>query len=119
MGLSSRGTAIQIPIPHEPGEWMAFRRLSAYELDERTAKGGDLCTDGWADLTMKQRFDLCHRWLSACGAGWSYAEPFTEESRRELDAPTLLWVYQTLVPFNYHSETPEEKKPDLPASTTG
>lgn len=117
MGLSKTGTATQKAIPHEPGEWMAFRRLSAYELEARTEPGGDLSAADWNTMTMHQRFDLAHRWLAACVTGWSYTEPCTEEVRLQLDAPTLLWAYTAAVAHNYVAETPEEKKVDLVPST--
>jgi hypothetical protein len=96
---------------------MDFSRLPAYELEERAAAGGDLCSDTWADMSMRERFDLAHRWLSACLCGWSYTEPLTDEMRRSLDAPTLLWAYTAAVAHNFLAETPEEKKADSPPST--
>lgn len=112
MALSKTGAATPKAIPHEPGEWMAFRRLSAYELDERMAEGGDLCVTGWGAMTLRERFDLAQRWVAACVTGWSYAEAYTAEARAQLDAPTLLWAYTTAVAHNHGVETPEEKKAD-------
>ena len=117
MGLSKTGQATRKPIPHEPTEWMDFSRLSAYELDERMAAGGDLSNEGWSTFTLRERFDLAQRWVATCVVGWSYKEPYTPESRALLDAPTLLWAYTTAVAHNFEAETPEEKKPDSAPST--
>jgi hypothetical protein len=96
---------------------MVFQRLSAHELEQRTAPGGDLCTDGWNEATLGERFAICHRWLEACLTGWSYTDALSGETRALLDAPTLMWAYVAAVRHNYEGETPEEKKADSPGST--
>ena len=119
MALGKRGAAARKVIPHEPQEWMEFIRLSAYELEERSKPGGDLASETWGAMSMRERFDLAHRWLGACLVAWSYPETLTDEARAQLDAPTLLWAYTAAVAHNFVGETPEEKKPDSPPSTTG
>ena len=116
MGLG-RSEGRRFPVPHEDGQWFAFQRLAAVELDRRTAAGGDLCADGWLTATMGERFALCLLWLETCLTGWSYAELVNAENLARLDAPTLLWAYQKAVSHNYGLETPEEKKADSPSST--
>lgn len=119
MAIRKRSTPEQKPIPHEPGQWFAFVRLPAYELEERTKDGGDLSANGWETMSMRERFDLAHRWLTAVLVGWSYQEPLTDETRQQLDAPTLLWAYLAAAKHNFMAESLEEKKADSPASTPG
>ena len=116
MALGRSGVGTRVDIPHEPGEWMAFQRLPALELEMRTMEGGDLATDAWDTMTTKNRFTLALRWLAECLVGWSYPEPVSEETRVRLDAPTLLWAYIAAVKHNYIAETPEEKKSASPSS---
>ena len=109
----------QFPIPDEPDQWMTFQRLSALELEERSAGGGDLSAETWSTASAGDRFRLALRWLESCLVAWSYPEPLTEDTRARLDAPTLLWAYVTAVQHNYESESPEEKKSDIaPAIAT-
>ena len=116
MGLG-RSEGRPFPVPHEDGQWFAFQRLAAVELDRRTAADQDLYTEGWSTATLGERFALCLRWLETCLTAWSYPEPLNTETRVLLDAPTLLWAYQKAVAHNYGMETPEEKKVDSPGST--
>jgi hypothetical protein len=102
MALGRSGSQ-RIDIPHEPGQWMAFQRLGALELDTRTAPDGDLCADGWMAMKPGERFALCLRWLEACLVGWSYDAPLDADTRALLDAPTLLWAYLAAVTHNYEA----------------
>ena len=120
MALGKRGAAARKAIPHEPTEWMEFRRLPAYELDERCAAWrrpglGRLGRD--VDARAVRPGASVARGLP--GRRGAIPEPLTEEARLQLDAPTLLWAYTAAVAHNFVGETPEEKKPDSPPSTTG
>ena len=117
MALGRSGSQ-QVPIPHEPGEWMKFQRLGALELDTRIAEGGDLCMDGWNTMKPGERFALSHRWIAECLVGWSYPEPLTEETRAQLDAPTLLWAYLAAVEHNFTAAA-AAKRPSSSPSTDG
>ena len=118
----------RFPVPGEPGEWMAFRRLSERELEARTQEGdaerniepGDLLLLGFMGRTKGEQFELALRWLHACLMQWSYDEPCTMEMWREhLDRPTLVWAFMKAMAHSHGEETPEEKKVDLPSSTPG
>ena len=117
MALGRSGVGPRVDIPHEPGEWMAFQRLSALEIETRTRSGGDLATDTWVSMAVGERFALALRWVAECLVAWSYPEPVSEETCARLDAPTLLWAYIAVVKHNFVGETPEEKKSDSPSST--
>ena len=110
---SLRSRLRRFPVPDEPGEWMAFRRLSEEELLERA----DLGLEGFLDLSPVAQFDLSLRWLEACLREWSYEEPCEPASFRLLDRPTLVWAFLKAMSHTHGRETPEEKKADLPSST--
>ena len=109
--LKSRAT--HFPVPNEPDEWMAFRRLSEREIQSRQ----DLSTEAFSELDTPARFELALRWLEACLVGWSYDEPCTVETCRALlDRPTLVWAFLKALSHSLGMETLEEKKVDSPAS---
>lgn len=111
---SLKSRSRQFPVPNEPGEWMAFRRLSEQELQART----DLSTERFASLDNAGRFELSLAWLAATLTGWSYEEPCTVETcRAMLDRPTLVWAFMTALSHSLGMETAEEKKADWPGST--
>jgi hypothetical protein len=115
MALLRDGQAIRRDIPHEPGAWMTFRRLSTRQVSERP----ELETGRWADLPMDARIRLALLWVQACVVGWSYDEPCTPEACERLDPVTAIWAYVTAVSLTFGSETAEEKKADSPPSTPG
>ena len=87
---SLKSRSQKFPVPNEPGEWMAFRRLSEQEIQTRT----DLSTEQFSDLDTPARFALALAWLQATLVEWSYDEPCTVETCREmLDRPTLVWAF--------------------------
>lgn len=93
---------------------MAFRRLSERELQART----DLSTERFSDLDTPARFELALAWLEATLVSWSYEEPCTAATCRELlDRPTLVWAFLKAMSHSLGMETAEEKKADLPGST--
>jgi hypothetical protein len=129
---SLKSRSQQFPVPNEPGEWMAFRRLSEQELQDRMAEGtpnlppddpkfeppGDLYVGKFSDLDTPERFELALAWLKACLVKWSYEEPCTEATCREfLDRPTLVWAFMKAMSHSLGMETAEEKKADSPGST--
>jgi len=110
--LKSRSQSF--PVPDEPGEWMAFRRLSEQELQQRT----DLSTETFSDLDTPARFELALAWMQATLVSWSYDEPCTVETCRALlDRPTLVWAFLKTMAHSLGMETAEEKKADSPGST--
>ena len=111
---SLKSRAQKFDVPGEPGEWMAFRRLSERELQARA----DLATDAFGQLTDEQRFQLALGWIEATLAAWSYEEACTIDMVREyLDRPTLVWAFLTTMRHSHGMETFEEKKADSPGST--
>ena len=70
---SLKSRSMKFPVPNEPDEWMAFRRLSEQEIQSRT----DLSTERFSDLDMPARFELALAWLQECLVAWSYEEPCT------------------------------------------
>lgn len=111
---SLKSRARKFPVPDEPGEWMAFRRLSERELQDRT----DLSLDAYSALTLPDRFELALRWIAATLTAWSYDEPCTIDVVRDhLDRPTLTWAFTTAFSHTLGQEPLEEKKADSPRST--
>jgi hypothetical protein len=111
---SLRNRSTKFTVPNEPGEWMAFRRLSEREIQERT----DLSTERFGDLDTPARFELALAWLKGCLVAWSYEEACTVETCRELlDRPTLVWAFMKAMAHSLGMETAEEKKADSPDST--
>ena len=105
---------MKFPVPNEPDEWMAFRRLSEQEIQSRT----DLSTERFSDLDTPARFELALAWLQECLVAWSYEEPCTVETCRALlDRPTLVWAFMKAMSHSLGIETAEEKKADSPGST--
>ena len=115
MALIHEGQSKRVDIPHEPGQWLAFRRLSVRELRDRP----DLSTKVWTDLDEAAQAALALRWVQAAATDWSYDEPFSVDACERLDAVTAIWAYVTAIARTFGGETPEEKKADLPGSTPG
>jgi hypothetical protein len=75
----------RVDIPHEPGEWVEIRPVTAGQY-------ADLQRDG-ADLTGAE---VALRILVGSLADWSYDAPITPETLRSLDYETFTWLEREL-----------------------
>lgn len=76
MALIKDGTEIELPIPHEPGEWIKIR----------PARTGDV------EGTTGDEFDVMVQMLDKIIIAWSYPDPVTKETIRLIDIVTLRWL---------------------------
>lgn len=119
------GKVEQIPIPHEPGQWFDFRRLSAAQTRERkllslaplTAAAPETATLEEREAFEAARVALALGWVRACVVGWSYETPFSVEALELLDMKTLVWACITAFRLTHGQETVAEKNGDSPGST--
>lgn len=114
-------------IPHEPGAWLEFRRLTGAELDEADAKGTEramsfstrlpaetvgrlMDRQQEADLTPEQQEErdfggYDKDTLVRYGVvGWSYDEPCNDETKARLDAATRDWAALQVYRMNRRPE---------------
>lgn len=120
-----QGRVQRVEIPHEPGEWMEFRRLSVVETRDRkllsvaalTEPIDKTATPDAQEARESARVWSALEWARACVVGWSYAEPFTTAGIDLLDVPTLVWASVTSFQLTHGLETATEKKVDSPSST--
>jgi len=112
----------EVPIPHEPGQWVKFRTLSGRELDEAQAierdktlaqmkaMGQDLVTaiQGRDNAATPDPVDFYDKeaLIKYGVAAWSYEQPCNDENKRQLDAETRDWAARTIVEMN--TRTPGE-----------
>ena len=119
------GRVERVDIPHEPGEWFEFRRLSAAQTRERkllsfaalTATAADAATVEEREAIEAARVFTALEWARACVVDWSYTVPFSVEAIDLLDAPTLVWASVTAFRLTHGLETVTEKNGASPAST--
>lgn len=78
MALISSNDTKRLDIPHEPGQWVEVRPLTAGDIEGLTAEGSQ----------VKVSIEA----LAAIISGWSYAEPPTIENVRRLDLDTFTWL---------------------------
>lgn len=79
MALVGKAAARRVAVPHEEGEWMAFRPLTWREAKE--ARG--VAENDMADYILLHSIE-----------DWSYAEPVSQEAIDSLDVKTGLWALQ-------------------------
>ena len=119
------GAVHRVEVPHEPGEWFEFRRLSAAQTRERkllslaalVAQAPEVATLDERESVESARVGLALAWARACLVGWSYSVPCTVEAIDLLDAPTLVWASVTAFRLTHGLETGLEKNGDSPGST--
>lgn len=104
MALIDARKTIQVPIPHEPGEWVELRRLSGGEL-RRIFKSS---ADGTDKAISMLRMSM---------VAWSYAAELTDETLDQVDYHTMLWMVQQVDALVSGVVTPEEKKDETAHST--
>lgn len=121
------GKTERVDVPHEPGGWMAFRRLSASQMRDKgllslaalTASPAAGATIAEQEAIEASRVDGALAWVRACLVDWSYDEPFTLVAIDRLDAPTLVWASITAFRLTHGLESVAEKNADSPDSTAG
>ena len=86
-------TTRRIDIPHEPGEWVEVRPLSAKNLRvmDKAAKTAARGPDTVLDET-EYGYELTTRMLDAAVVAWSYEPPVTPENLADLDLATTVWL---------------------------
>jgi len=106
----------QVDIPHEPGEWVLFRKLSWRQLDEasnlasdasfeRMKKlGGDLL-QALRDSAKQEDADTAVRYdrsyvLHNGIMKWSYDDEVSDANIDALDEETAEWAYYEILKLN-------------------
>lgn len=120
-----QATVERVDIPHEPGQWFEFRRLSAAQTRERkllslaalTVALSEAATLEEREAAEAARVGLALDWTRACVVGWSYETPFSLEAIELLDMTTLVWACVTAFQRTYGLESVAEKNGDSPGST--
>ena len=137
--LTARVVRPQVPIPHEPNEWLSLRMLSGTMLEEASdarqreimGVARDLGAELWQAL---QNVDRPASNGSANGAepdplagynlqvllekgitAWSYDAELTPENIGDLDKDTREWAGKTILAIG--KETEDDRKNALRAST--
>lgn len=113
MALIDPSQTRHIEIPHEPGEWVELKVLTARDTIAMQRKS----QDGEASLDGLTADELTIRILLATLKGWSYASPINEEALQSLDHKTFRWLETESLSNGVRS--PDEKKDsDSPSSPT-
>ena len=119
----------RVEIPHEPGEWMVFKKLSWRQLEvaqnvasdeaiKRTKKlGGDVLVSLrklWRDQKNELETDPATKYdrgtvLEAGIVQWSYDAEVNKENIDKLDAETAEWAFREILDMN-KPRTEEERK---------
>lgn len=104
----------QVDIPHEPGEWMLFKRLSWRQLDEAS----DIASDASFERIRKMGAEMIQALrttvaaptsttnydrASVLNAGilkWSYPDDVNSENIDALDEATAAWAYAEILKLN-------------------
>lgn len=111
------GMTNRVNIPHEPGEWMQFRRLSWRTLQEASDRrtddvitrfadiGGDMLSSLGAQRTVDNVQDDAnsHDWVTVLRAGivaWSYTDNVTAASIDDLDSETAEWAVREILAYS-------------------
>ena len=113
---TTRKTLERVPIPHEPGQWVSFRRLALAEMPPFEARLRDV--HGYM-------VELCAKALT----GWSYPTPLDElikcddgverPARKCLDGPTAVWLYNEAQKLNDHADYEADRgNATAPSSTS-
>jgi hypothetical protein len=111
-------TTRKLDIPHEAGEWIEIRPLSAKRLHLITLEAKRLSRDAVAaDAidTDAEGFALSSVMLREAIVSWSYDAPVTAENVDDLDIATTTWLMGEI---NGVIEVPLSSTPDSNASST-
>jgi hypothetical protein len=86
-------TTRRLDVPHEPGEWVEVRPLSAKNLRvmDKAAKTAARGPDAVLDET-EYGYELTTRMLDAAIVAWSYGAPVSPENVADLDLATTVWL---------------------------
>lgn len=85
-------------IPHEPGEWVEIRPVTAGQISDLQKDSGE-----------ESSASIAIRTLAGCIVAWSYDAAVSVESLRELDYETFTWL-ETKISITSGLRTEEEKK---------
>ncbi len=107
MALINSQNTRRIDIPHEPGEWVEIRPVTAGQY-------ADLQREGEA-LTGAE---IALRILAGSLAAWSYGAAITPETLRSLDYETFTWLERELSVTSGLRTAAEKKDSELPSSLT-
>ena len=146
MALVSFGPPIRADIPHEPGEWMEFRKLASVVAAKARKVADKEGRQGVADfgpdivkaftapgdderaarrtalLAKAQEYDLSQfdreTLLVGTITAWSYVEKVTAETIGQLDEATARWAHQYVVDL-MRPPTQEESKSTQATASPG
>ena len=99
----------KVAIPHEEGQWVELRPITARDLITVQRKA--------VAAGSAVQFENTVRMLLECLTAWSYPKPITEENLLALEYVTLTWLDDEM--FMAGTRTDEEKKTlDSPSPPT-
>jgi hypothetical protein len=87
-----------VDIPHEPGQWIEIRPVTAGQV-------ADLQKDSVAESSAA----VAIKTLVGCIVAWSYEAPVSIESLRELDYETFQWL-ETQISVTSGLRSEDQKK---------
>lgn len=106
----------RVEIPHEPGEWMEFKRLSWRQLENASdiatdalmqrlkAMGGDILQvlrQFGREQAQNATQSYDRKAILLCGISkWSYDAPVNEETIDLLDEETAAWAFGEILELN-------------------
>lgn len=95
----------RLEIPHEEGQWVEIRPVTAGQV-----------ADLQKDSEQETSASIAIRTLEGCIVAWSYDAPVSVESLRELDYGTFSWL-ETRISVTSGFRTEDEKKTYEPPSS--
>lgn len=108
MALVSKDAVTRVDIPHEPGEWVEIRALTAGDF-----RSFELAGDGTIDLGS-----VTLQGMAKAVSAWSYSEAPSLETMESLDMQTTLWLMNEINGLS-GLRSPVEKKVLAAASPPG
>lgn len=105
MALRSTTKPTHTEIPHEPGQWIEYRQLSADELEE--LQTGEFSSLGYTIHALTKML-----------TSWSYDGPVNRENIGDLDAQTIRWLDSNLLEMAGIRTEAEKKELITPSSDT-
>lgn len=110
-------TTVRIELPHEPGEWIDVRKLSARQVRAVKAAGVGAVPLGEDDADEAQGMAMMDAYCQEAIVAWSYREdgeplPVTPENVADLDLETESYLFETALQLQ--KESAEAKKSASP-----
>lgn len=104
MALINSSNTKHLDIPHEPGQWVEVRPLTAGDIEGLSVDGSG----------VKVSIEC----LAAIISAWSYQEPVSLENVRRLDLDTFTWLGNEALKVSGVRDDAEKKDSNLDSSPT-